>query len=139
MDRFTYVMVLISIIMGLGITHVLIGVSGLIDRRASGHRIRIGWAYSFWLAFIFTWMIQFWWWEFRFSEFVSEWTIGLYYFLISYSICLFLLAGILVPRTWEGVDDLDSFLLSRRKWFYSIIALASLLDITDSLLKGGVD
>ena len=36
LDRFEYVMVLVSIIIGLGLTHLLQGIGGIIDRR-SGH------------------------------------------------------------------------------------------------------
>ena len=68
MDRFNYVMVLISIIIGLNITHILFGVGGIIERRASGPKIKLGLAHSIWLAYIFIWTVQFWWWEFRFSE-----------------------------------------------------------------------
>jgi hypothetical protein len=32
MDRFEYIMVLVSIVVGLGIAHLLFGVGGIIDR-----------------------------------------------------------------------------------------------------------
>ena len=38
MDQFEYVMVLVSIIIGLGIAHVLFGIGGIIDRLASKRR-----------------------------------------------------------------------------------------------------
>ncbi len=34
MDQFEYVMVLVSIVVGLGIAHILLGISGIIDRRS---------------------------------------------------------------------------------------------------------
>ncbi|HSM35868.1 MAG TPA: hypothetical protein VK837_05655 [Longimicrobiales bacterium] len=137
MNRFEYVMVLISIIIGLGITHVLLGLGAIIDRRADGPPIRIGRAHPVWLAFVFVWMVQFWWWEFRFSELRSEWPMGLYFFLVAYAVALFLLAVILVPRRWEAVQDLDVYFLNRRRWFYSLLLGATGLDIVDGWLKGG--
>jgi len=94
MDRFEYVMVLVSIIVGLSIAHVLLSVGRLIDRWAEGAKVQLGWARAFWLGYVFLWTIQFWWWEFRFSELNPTWTLGLYLFLVSYSIVLFLLAVI---------------------------------------------
>ena len=41
-DQFEYVMVLVSIIVGLSIAHVLFGVGGIIDRRAGGPGIKLG-------------------------------------------------------------------------------------------------
>ncbi|MEJ2535173.1 MAG: hypothetical protein P8008_06830, partial [Gammaproteobacteria bacterium] len=137
MDRFEYVMVLVSIIVGLSIAHMLVGVAGLIDRKASGREIRLSWAHSFWLGYVFLWTVQFWWWEFRFSEIVTEWTVGLYLFLVTYAITLFLIAAILVPRRWDSVKDLDEFFLERRVWFYWILLWGTLIDVVDGLLKGG--
>jgi hypothetical protein len=136
-DRFEYVMVLISIIIGLGIAHVLMGVGAIIDRRADGPPLRIGRAYPAWLGFVFVWMVQFWWWEFRFSELRSEWPMGLYYFLVIYAVALFLFAVVLVPRRWAAVEDLSVYFLRRRGWFYAILLWATVMDIADAWLKGG--
>ena len=139
MDRFEYVMVLISIIVGLAIAHMLLGVGGLIDRKAEGPELRLGWTHPVWLGYTFVWTVQFWWWEYRFSEIVEVWTMNLYLFLTAYAVSLFLLAVILVPRSWDGVDNLDEYFLNRRVWFYSVFAAGTLFDIADSFLKGGAD
>jgi len=138
MDRFEYVMVLISIILGLGIAHILMGLGGAIDRMTGrGEPIRLGVAHPAWLGMVFVWMILFWWWEYRFSELDPEWTVALYFFLVAYAVTLFLLAVTLVPRDWDGVTDLDAFFVRRRAWFYSLLLLANGLDVADALLKGG--
>ena len=82
---------------------------------------------------------MFWWWEYRFSTRVSDWTIGLYLFLICYAVTLFLLQAVLVPRTWDGVTSLKDYFLERRAWFYSLLMLATTLDFFDSYLKGGFE
>lgn len=137
MDRFEYVMVLISIIIGLSIAHMLLGIGGLIDRKTGGHPIKLSLAHGFWLAFVFMWTIQFWWWEYRFSEIISDWTLGLYFFLVTYAISLFLLAVVLVPRTWDQVTNLDEFFLQRRLWLYWLVLWATVIDVADGTLKGG--
>jgi len=140
MDRFEYVMVLISIILGLGIAHVLLGVGGIIDRRVDRRSpLGLSLAHAVWLVHTFVWMVLFWWWEFRFSILNTEWSVGLYFFLVTYSVVLFLMAVILVPRTWDGVADLGQYFIERRAWFYSLLLAATALDIVDAFVKGGWD
>jgi len=140
MDQFEYVMVLVSIIIGLGIAHILLGVAGLIDRLAGlKEKLQPSVAHSCWLAFCFEWMVVFWWWEYRFSTRVSDWTIGLYLFLVGYAITLFLMGAILVPRTWNGVTNLKEYFLARRIWFYSLVIAVVVFDLVDSFLKGGMN
>ena len=131
-------MVLVSIIIGLGIGHILLGVGGIIDRLSGpGVPLKLSVAHGAWLGTVFFWMVLFWWWEYRFSELRPEWTVQLYFFLVTYAVLLFLMAAVLVPRSWDGVDDLDSYLLDRRAWFYSFYALMNVVDLVDSYLKGG--
>ena len=139
MDHFEYVMVLVSIIIGLAIAHQLLGVAGIVDRLASRRQpLRLSVAHLSWLGAVFCWTVLFWWWEFRFSEVVVEWTVGLYFFLILYAVALFLLGAILVPRTWDPVDDLGQYFVERRLWFYPLLFGANALDVIDTWFKGGV-
>ena len=133
-------MVLVSIVIGLGIAHILLGIGGIIDRLSGrGERLELSVAHAAWLAFCFLWMVMFWWWEYRFSSRVSEWTMGLYLFLITYAISLFLISVVLVPRSWDGVTSLKDYFLGRRVWFYSLLLLIVVLDTFDSYLKGGIE
>lgn len=140
MDQFEYVMVLVSIIIGLGIAHILLGVAGLIDRLAGrGEGLKLSVAHAFWLAFCFEWMVVFWWWEYRFSTRVSDWTIGLYLFLVGYAVTLFLMGAILVPSSWNGVTRLTEYFVARKAWFYCLVICIVVFDLSDSFLKGGVE
>ena len=140
MDQFEYVMVLVSIIIGLGITQILVGVGGIIDRLSSkGDRLELSLAHAAWLGFCFSWMVMFWWWEYRFSTRVDDWTFGLYFFLVCYAVALFLLQVVLIPRSWDGVASLKDYFLERRTWFYSILLFVTILDQFDSYLKGGFE
>lgn len=138
MDQFEYVMVLVSIIVGLGIAHLLLGLSGIVDRLAAPtNPLRGHVAYFAWHAATFVWLLLFWWWEFRFLEFVDQWNVGLYFFLVAYAVTLFLMAALLVPRTWDRVDDLGQYFLERKSWFYTLLLLADFFDIVDTFLKDG--
>lgn len=54
-----------------------------------------------------------------------------------YAVLLFLLAVVLVPRSWDGVAVLDDFLIARRAWFFPLLFAATALEVFDSYLKGG--
>jgi len=138
MDRFEYVMGLVSIVVGLGLTHILQGIGEIIDRQSARKRpLRLSLAHAIWLVYLFEWMVLFWWWEYRFFALKPEWSIGLYFFLIAYAVSLFLLTVIIVPRNWDEVDDVNEYFLARRKWFYSFFLLLQPLDIVDAYLKSG--
>jgi len=138
MDQFEYVMVLMSIVLGLGIAHILLGIGGIIDRLSrKDDRLELSLAHAAWLGACFLWLVMFWWWEYGLSTTIADWTMGLYLFLIFYAVTLFLLQTVLVPRTWDGVTSLKEYFLERRVWFYSLLAFATILDTVDSYLMGG--
>ena len=137
-DQFQYVMVLTSIIIGLGITNALLGLSSAIDRfTESGRPLRLSWASGVWLAFTFLWMVLFWWWEFRLLEILKHWTLWNYFLIICYAVVLFLLVALLIPRDWDKVEDLNEYFLAKRRWFYSVLVLGLMIDLMDSYMKGG--
>jgi hypothetical protein len=140
MSQFEYVMVLISIIIGIAVAHLLLGVGGIIDRfTARKERLELSVAYLAWLIATFGWLILFWWWQFRLTELVVEWTVQLYFFLVLYAVTLFLICVVLVPRSWDGVNSLKDYFLERRVWFYGLCIIGSAIDLVDAYLKGGVD
>ena len=137
-DQFQHVMVLTSIIIGLGITYILIGVGTVIERiTGHGAPLRLSWAHATWLLTLFVWMVSFWWWEFRLLALLKSWTLAHYFFIITYAVLLFLLAVLLLPRDWATTDSLDDYFLSKRQWFYPLYLIATFADIVDAWLKGG--
>jgi hypothetical protein len=137
-DQFQHVMVLTSIIIGLGITYILIGVGSAIERiTGHGARLRLSWAHGIWLLNLFVWMVSFWWWEFRLLALLKSWTLLHYFFIITYAVILFLLAVLLLPRDWATTDSLNDYFLSKRRWFYPLYLIAISADVVDAWLKGG--
>ena len=138
-DQFQHVMVLISIIIGLGITNLLLGLSGAIERFTENTRpFRISWATVFWLAYLFFLMVLFWWWEFRLLGMLRQWSLWNYFLVICFAVVLFLQVALLIPRDWDKVDDLNEYFLAKRRWFYSVFALSLIIDLIDSYMKGGL-
>lgn len=137
MDSFTYVMVLVSIVVGLGITHILSAVGAAIHRlRGYGPPIRLEAVYLFNLGTVFIWLVAFWWWEYKFSQIEIAWSLGLYLFIIAYAVVLYLTAVVLVPAGMEGVEDSFEYFVQGRAWFFGLLLLSQVVDVIDTFLKG---
>ena len=135
MTTFEYLAVLISIIVGLGITHLLGGVARFIHHP---DRYKFYWIHLVWVWYIFLFLIYFWWFELWFTTF-EDWTSLLYAFLIVYSILLYLLCVVVLPPdSAEGVDFKEYF-WKKKNWFFGFLLVAFLVDIPDTLIKGQED
>jgi hypothetical protein len=99
--------------------------------------LKLSWAHSFWLAFVFLWLVFFWWWEFRLLEILEHWTVWNYSLIICYAVILFLLVSLLIPRDMDKVNDLNVYFLAKRRWFYTVLVLGLMIDLVDSYMKGG--
>jgi len=137
MGVFEYVMVLVSIIVGLAITHVLAAAGAIVHRlRGHGEPIRLEATFLLWVGYVLTYLVSFWWWEYRFQGIQQEWTFGLYIFIITYAICLFLLAVILIPARMDEVEDTYRYFMEGRKWFFGANLVVTGIDVGDTALKG---
>ena len=132
MEFFNYVMVLASVIIGLGITHLLQGVGGIIQHP---RREKIYWVHLLWVAAIFLRAIFWWWFEFRLSK-TAEWTFTLYLFVLAYAVLIYLWCALLFPRDLAGYDGFKDYFYSRRRWFFGLLLAGQGVDVADTLLKG---
>lgn len=139
-DQFQHVMVLISIIIGLAITHLLSGVVDAVDRANDEDEPEIFSALgALWAATVFFWMVNFWWFQYRLLGMEGAWTLWRYLFIILYSVALYTLAVVLVPRDWDSIKRYPEYFMRNRRWFFSALLLASVADVADAWLKGGWD
>ena len=132
MDIFEYIAVLTSIVIGLGITSLLRGVTRVIQHPEDA---AVYWVHLLWVASMFFTMIFWWWWEFRLGD-IAEWTFQLYAFVVLYALVFYLACAILFPERMHGYDGYRDFFYSRRKWFFGLLAFSLLIDVGDSWFKG---
>ena len=132
MDFFNYVMVLSSVIIGLGITHLLQGVAGIIQHP---RREPVYWVHLVWVAAIFLRTVFWWWTEFQLSQ-TAEWSFGLYCFVLVYAVLIYLSCALLFPGDLVGYDGFRDYFHSRRGWFFGVALVSLVVDLADTLLKG---
>ena len=138
-EQFQHVMVLVSIIIGLAITHLLSGVVDGVDRADDDDEPEIFSLIGLlWAGTAFLWMVNFWWFQYRLLAMEGPWTVWRYLFMVLYSVVLYVLAVVLVPRDWDKVKRYDEFFMRNRRWFFIALLLASVADLFDSWFKGGL-
>jgi len=131
-DLYQHVRVVISIIVGLCITTLLSGFARFVQhpKRDKVSILHLGWAASLLLS-----IIHFWWWEFRLTL-VQQWTFAIYFFVILYAILYYSLCTLLFPSDLRDYSGYEEYFLSRRRWFFGILAASYLADVIDTGLKG---
>ena len=132
MEIFEYTAVLTSIIIGLGIAHLLRGIAGLIQHPET---VRVYWVHLLWVGYLFFTLVFWWWWEFRLGA-LEAWTFQVYLFVVFYAFVLFLASALLFPASMEGYADFRDYFYSRRRWLFGLIGLTYVIDVFDTALKG---
>jgi hypothetical protein len=131
-ELFPHVRIVMGMVVGLGITRLLMGVAGLVQHpaRAKLSSIHLLWSLSILIELVF-----FWWWEFALFT-ISDWSFGIFLFLIGYAVALFLLAALLFPDRIDEYEGYEDFFLKRRHWFFGLFAVTFVLDVIDTMIKG---
>ena len=134
MDPFSYLSVLISIVLALGMTRVLAGVGEMLQARL---RRRLYWVHLVWVGNLFLYLIIAWWIFYRWRS-QQPWTFFLFVFVLISPTVLYLASLILFPpesQLDEAIDYKKHYYANHRV-FFILFALFTPIDIVDSLLKG---
>ena len=132
MEMFEYVAVLTSIIIGLGMTQLLLGLSRLIQ---DPEEAKPYWVHLCWVLYMFLFSVFWWWWEFKLGT-IEVWTFGIYLLVILYAFLVFLLCALLFPFKLSGDDGFRGYFYAKRAWFFGVFLLMQLVDIGDAVIKG---
>jgi hypothetical protein len=131
-NLFSYLGVLISVIMGLAVTYLLVGVSEIIHMR---HTVRIYWVHIVWTANVLVYVLAVWWGMFWWNR-LQTWSIEEFLFITIYSIVIFMLAAMLYPREVPEGLDFETYFFTNKRWFFGIYLTATLLDVVETVSKG---
>ena len=133
MSPFEYVIVLVSIILGLGITTILTGVADWIKHRPRG---LLYIPYVIWIVLVFILHIHEWWESYSYRT-IEEWKLPMFLYVMLYPINLYLLAHLLFPKNFEEDVDGRKFYLSHwNKLFTGALTLIIISVIQNVALSG---
>lgn len=134
MDAFSYLSVLLSIILGLAITQILQGVRGLMLARS---RVQAYWPCLCWVVILLVIDVQGWWamYELRVR---AEWSFLDFTVVLAQTVPLYLLAGLVLPDiAAEGTIDLRRHYLDNHRWFFVLLILTLLISIARPVVLEG--
>jgi hypothetical protein len=128
---FDYFGVLVSVILGLALTHVLKGLAKLIQGRA---QVQAYWVHVVWTANVVVYVLGIWWGMFWWKG-LHAWTAEWFFFIATYAIALFMWASMLYPTVAARGLDCEAYFFANRRWFFAIQLAVVLLDIPETLEK----
>jgi hypothetical protein len=131
---FEYLAVIVSVVIGLGLTRILEGVGRVLEARA---QVRLYWVHLVFTGIVFMGHLLFWW-LFWSSREVQAWSFFPFLFLLLQPIILYLLAGLCFPDFSDrGPIDFRAFYYRNHRWFFGLFALLMvLISLRDILFRG---
>src|SRR5438270_6060915 len=134
MDAFSYLSVLLSIIVGLGLTQLLTATGRLIRHR---DRVRVDWLPLLWAVVLLVVFVQVWWSMFG-LRLQRDWTFGGFLFILAQTCALYLMAAVLLPEQIDAEStDLAEHYERQHRWFFSFLAAALIISLSkDRVING---
>ncbi|HUP89673.1 MAG TPA: hypothetical protein VM100_09990 [Longimicrobiales bacterium] len=137
MTPFEYITVIVSVVLGLGITHILGAITSMIRAR---RRVRFSWNHAAWLLLAFLGQLFLWWsiWSLRYIE---VWNFFSFLLLLMQPISLFVATSFLLPDSiqLEGDVDLDDIMDEASRPYFLTLATAPLIIYAyNCVISGGL-
>ena len=134
MDAFSYLSVLLSIILGLGLTQLLTAAGRLIRHR---DRVRADWLPLLWSAVLLVVYVQAWWAMFGLRS-VRDWTFVAFLVVLAQTTTLYMMAAVILPEQVEdtGVDLREHYDRHHRWFFGFFLATLCISIVKDRLIAG---
>ncbi len=134
MDAFTHLSVLISIVLGLGITNLLMGFARIVQMRG---RVKVYWPVILWGLSLLLIHVQTWWSMFGLRN-VETWTFVAFSLTLMQPILLFFLSALVMPDfDRDEALDLKANYFSQVRWFFGIIVALLLVSLLRSFATHG--
>ena len=135
MEPFEYVVVLTSLIIGLGIAQILIGVADMV---AHYRKVNFSIPHSIYVLVIFLLHIQEWWINYAYAKHIEVWSLQTVFGILIYPILLFIQARLLFPTGLRSRDaDMVMYYEDQWRWLFSIGAWTVIISIWHDILIEG--
>jgi hypothetical protein len=134
MDAFSYLSVLLSIVLGLAVTQLLSGFAALVHAR---RRIAMYWPVPVQMGATLLITVQVWWAMFGMHN-VHQWTFAGFLVVLAQSVAVYLMAAFITPELGgEAQIDLREAYFREARWFFgSILAALAISLIKNRMLFG---
>jgi len=126
---FSYLNVLISIVLGLGIAHLLGGLARGVSRRAS---TAFYWPTVVWVFLLLVLIVQVWWVDFSLSQ-EARWTLAGFASTLLIPATLYFMAFLLLPAS----GNMRETYFENRVWFFALLIAVPLFGSLQQFLVEG--
>jgi hypothetical protein len=134
MSTFEFISVLLSIVVGLGLTRLLSGLGRALEVRGS---LRIYWVQAMWVVNVCLTLVVFWWATLSSHATIPVWPFLNFANLLLYAVFLYLQAVLIIPSKIEEGTNLEAHFFAVRPWFFTFGAVVASAEVCDTLLHGG--
>lgn len=133
MTSFEYIGVLISVLLGLAITHLMVGIISTVQNRNS---TRVYWVHLLWVANTLIFITQFWWYINMWRG-LESWSLEIFYLIFGYALLLSAIAGLLFP-IHGMVRDFRNYYYDHFRWFFGLWVLILSVDMLEVWTKASL-
>jgi len=133
-EAFSYLSVLLSIIIGLAITQILAGLRGMVLWRSN---VRMFWPVLLWALTLLLLNVQSWWAMFDLRE-VQAWTFAAFAMVLAQATVQYLLAAIVLPDfSIDAQTDLATHYWAHARWFFGLFITLLLISLAKAFVLYG--
>jgi hypothetical protein len=133
-STFEYITILLSIILGMGITGLVSGVASIVTR---WERVSLYFPHTILVVLLFIIHVQEWWAIFEMRTY-TEWRLPVFLFISLYPINLYILSRILFPLRWSMRNtNLKEFYLHQYKRIFLLLLMLVVLAVLDNIWIAG--
>jgi hypothetical protein len=134
MDAFAYLSVLLSIILGLGLTQLLTATGRLIRHR---DRVRVHWLPLLWAAVLVLIYVQVWWSMYGLRS-LREWTFLAFCAVLAQTATLYVMAAVALPEQVDETEmDLGAYFDRHHRWFFAFFLATLAVSVAKDVILGG--
>jgi hypothetical protein len=125
MTEFEFLSVLISIVIGLGLTHLLSGLGRAFYLRQTSKpdAVHVAWTITIFFLLVLNWWVMLLWKDF------NDWTFAVFFLLTMWTTSMYILALALYPPRLPDDVDYRALFEANRTWFLSTFVVMCLLDL----------
>lgn len=129
-DLFTHNRIILGMIIGLGMTRILMTFAYVIQNPQAKNRSGL---HLLWLASIALELVTWWWWQLS-LRYLTSWSFELVFFVTAYAVTIFMTAIMLAPDKMPDNEGYADFFMRRRHWFFGFLAATFIFDFIDTLI-----
>src|SRR6058998_2632434 len=118
MDAFGYLSVMVSIVLGLGLTQLFAGIGNLVQIR---RRVKLYWLHSLWVLLLIVLHVHMWW-SFWALRVVADWNYATFVYVLIGPAALVIASHIIIPELLEGRIDVQRHYFDTSPLFFGILA-----------------